>query len=126
MQLRYDEDVVEGAVFVRANSRSFAPPALQVRRFHRARERCYEVLDPDERNTPFFKIHLEWFREWGLDKTLIGVLRAFPLFTNRLSALVFRRARFKSEEGAELYVNEETGRAGVLALRVERFDDLLT
>ena len=63
MQLRYDDDFVEGAVFLRSRSRAQAPPSLQVGRFHRERESLYLVPDPDERNTAFFKLHLEWFRE---------------------------------------------------------------
>jgi hypothetical protein len=123
MQLRYDDDFVEGAVFIRANSRRHAPPPLQVRRFHRERERLYSILDPDERNTAFFGLHLEWFREWGLEKMLIGLADETPLLRSALSALVFRKARVKNDEGAELYVSAESGRAGVLALRVERFEE---
>ena len=122
MQLRYDDDFVEGAVFVRASSRRHAPPPLQVRRFHAERERLYAILDPDERNTAFFKLHLEWFREWELEKMLLGLTDEFPLLRPALSALAFRKARVKNDEGAELYVSAENGRAGVLALRVERFD----
>ena len=63
MELRYDDDFLEGAVFICANSRRHGPPPLQVRRFHHTRERLYAILDPDERNTAFFQLHLEWFRE---------------------------------------------------------------
>ena len=122
MQLRYDDDFVEGAVFVCANSRRLSVPSLQVRRFHCAREKCYDVLDPDERNTAFFNLHLEWFREWALEKVLIAQLDEFPLLRASLNAMVFRKARVKSDESAELYVSPETGRAGVVALRIERFE----
>ena len=124
MQLRYDEAFVEGAVFVCANSRLHSPPALQVRRFHRAREKCYDILEPDERNAVFFKVHLDWFREWGFEEILISPLDDFSLLRNALNALVFRTARTRNDEGAELYVHAETGRAGVVALRVERFEQL--
>ena len=122
MQLRYDDDFVEGAVFVCASGRGHHPPPLQVRRFHGEREKLYAILDPDERNTAFFKLHLEWFREWELEKMLLGLTDQFPLLRTALSALVFRKARIKNDEGAELYVSAENGRAGVVALRVERFD----
>ena len=95
---------------------------LQLRRFHHEREKLYSILDPDERNTAFFKLHLEWFREWALEKTLIGLADEFPLLRTELTALVFRKARVKNDEGAELYVSAENGRAGVVALRVERFE----
>ena len=121
MQLRYDDDFVEGAVFVCSNRRRCGPPPLQIRRFHRAREKLYSILDPDERNTAFFNLHLEWFREWGLEKALLGPADEFPLLRSAVNALVFRRARIKRDEGAELYVGAEHGRAGVVALCVERF-----
>jgi hypothetical protein len=122
MQLRYDDDFVEGAVFVKANSRSAPVAPRQLRRFHYEREKLYAILDPDERNTAFFKLHLEWFREWALEKTLLGLAAEFPLLREALGALVYRKARVKSDEGAELYVSTENGRAGMVALRVERFE----
>jgi hypothetical protein len=141
MQLRYDDDFVEGAVFVKANSRSAPVPPLQLRRFHHAREKLYTILDPDERNTAFFKLHVEWFREWSLEKRLIGLADEFPPLHTLLGALVFRKARVKNDEGAELYVQSRTGvspvqvsvsvgagetgplhRTAVVALRVERFE----
>ena len=159
MQLRYDEDLVEAAVLLCANGRrrvrpafrseavqpsaayatkGCTPPALQIARFHREREKVYSVLDPDERNAAFFKLHLDWFREWGLEKLLLGLLNEFPRLPDALTTLAFRKARGKSEEGAELYVNREpradlqpaldkveacfTLRHGVVALRPERFE----
>lgn len=122
MQLRYDDDFLEGAVFICANRRRCGPPPLQIRRFHLAREKLYSILDPDARNTAFFNLHIEWFREWGLEKMLVGPADEFPLLRQTLNALVFRRARGQRDEGAELYVGEEQGRSGVVALRVERFD----
>jgi len=122
MQLRYDDDFVEGAVFICANSKRRPPSPLQVRRFHREREKLYAILDPDERNTAFFNLHLEWFREWELERLLLRLVDEFPLLRAALSGLVVRKARVKNDEGTELYVKEENGRAGVLALRVERFE----
>lgn len=105
MQLRYEDGFVEAAVFARANNRRNGPPSLQVRRFHSARERLYSILDPDERNAAFFRLHLEWFREWGLERQLMAVADEFPRLRASLSALVFRTARSRNDEGAELYVN---------------------
>jgi hypothetical protein len=122
MQLRYDDNFVEGAVFVFASRQHCGPPPLHVRRFHLAREKLYSILDPDARNTAFFDLHLEWFREWGMEKALVGPADEFPRLRTALGALVFRRARMKRDEGAELYVGAEHGRAGVVALRVERFE----
>lgn len=122
MRWLYDDDLLEGAVFIRARSRSHAPEPLQVRRFHRERERLYLILDPEERNTAFFKLHLEWFREWGIERWLIHRVDEFPLLRKTLDTLAFRRARAKNQEGAELFVHPVNGRSAVVALRIERFD----
>jgi hypothetical protein len=91
-------------------------------RFHREREKLYSILDPDERNTAFFKLHLDWFREWGLEKPLTDLLQEFPLLPEQLSVLAVRKTRGKSDEGAELYVNETGKRSAILALRPESFE----
>lgn len=122
MQLSFDEDLVEEAVFLCASRRWKTTPALQIQRFHRGREKLYAILDPDERNAAFFSLHLEWFREWGLDASLVNVLREFPVIPTKLEILAFRRARGQSEEGAELYVKSGSGRHGVLAVRSARFE----
>lgn len=120
MQFRYDEDFIEAAVFVCASGRR-GTPALQVSRFHREREKLYSIFDPDDRNTAFFKLHLEWFREWGLEKVLTETLNDFPLLTQDLSLLAVRQTRSKTDEGAELYVNQAGSRSAILALRPESF-----
>lgn len=122
MHLRYDDDFVEAAVFLCASSRRPGAPALQIRRFHAEREKCYTVADPDERNAAFFRLHLDWFREWGLENRLASVIASFPLLERSLQALGFRKARTTSEEGAELYVNANAERHGIVALRAERFE----
>lgn len=120
MQLRYDEDFIEAAVFLCASGRRKGVPSLQITRFHREREKLYGILDPDERNTAFFKLHLDWFREWGLELPLTAVLKEFPLVREQLGALAVRKTTGKNDEGAELYVNEAKQRTGLLALRLER------
>lgn len=121
MQLRYDEDFVEAAVFLCASGGRKGVPSLQIARFQREREKRYAVLDPDERNTAFFKLHLEWFREWGLETLLTDLLKAFPLLMEKLAVLAVRKTRGKSDEGAELYVNDAGQRNAILALRPESF-----
>ncbi len=121
MRLRYDEDLVEEAVLLCTTGRCESVASLQIARFNRARERVYDILDPDERNTAFFRLHLEWFREWGLEKFLADILAEFPLLASTLEVLVFRKSRRKNEDGAELYVTEAGDRNGVVAFRPERF-----
>jgi len=121
MQLRYDETLVEAAVFLCANGRGPVVPPLQVRRFHHERERLYSILDPEARNDAFFKLHLEWFREWGLENRFSGVLSKFAILQDNLATLAIRRAQSPKEEGSELYVNEAGQRTGVLAITPRRF-----
>ncbi len=121
MKLLFDEDLVEAVVFLCASGRRGPKPALQIRRFQAARERLYSILDPDERNAAFFRLNLDWFREWGVEELLRGILKDFPLFEQGLSALAFRKARARNDEAAELFVHPEQGRRGIVAVRGERF-----
>lgn len=117
MQLRYDEDLIEAAVFLVARRAA----GLQALRFHRERERAYAILDPDDRNAAFFAVHLAWFREWGMEQPLTDCLNEFPLLATHLDLLALRKAQRKTDEGAELYVSTETGRrSGILALSPDR------
>jgi hypothetical protein len=127
VQLRYDDDFIEAAVFLCASGRRRGIAPLQVARFHREREKLYAILDPDERNAAFFKLHLEWFREWKLEKMLTGLLSEYASLYSALNVLAFRKARERTEEGAELYVQNGDGEAlkpvsrhAVVALRAER------
>jgi len=122
MQLRYDEDFIEATVFLCTSGRRQGVPSLQIARFHREREKLYAILDPDERNTAFFKLHFDWFREWGLEKLLTDLLKEFPLLPAKLAVLAVRKTRGKNDDGAELYVNEAGQRSAILALRPESFE----
>jgi len=122
MHLRYDEDFVEAAVFLCTSGRRRGISSLQIVRFNREREKLYSILDPDERNSAFFRLHLEWFREWGLEKLLTDPLKDFPLLPEALRILAFRKSQGKNDDGAELYVNEAGDRNGVVAMRPERME----
>jgi hypothetical protein len=129
MRIRYDEEFVEGAVFLCTSGRRKGVPSLQIARFNREREKLYTILDPDERNAAFFQLNVDWFREWGIEKILMDVLNEFPLLRASLGLLAFRKARRRNEEGAELYVprdsgdtEEPSGGNAVVALSVERFE----
>ena len=122
MKLLFDEDLVEAVVFLCASGRRKGAPPLQIRRFHVARERLYSILDPDERNAAFFDLHLEWFREWRVEEFLREAARDFPLLASTLSSLAFRKARARTDEGAELFVNAGHERNAIVALRAERFE----
>src|SRR5262245_27815277 len=113
MQLRYDDDFLEGAVFTCVNRRRNRLSALQVRRFQTARERLYAIPEPEARDKAFFNLHLDWYREWGLETMILGIVNEFRSIRARLDVLVFRKARVSKDEGAELYVSAEKERAGV-------------
>ncbi len=122
MELRYDEDFVEAAAFLCTSGRRSGVTSLQIARFHRERERLYAILDPDERNTAFFRLHLSWFREWGLEEVLTGLLREFALLSSRLDVLAVRKTRGKNDQGVELYVNEVRRRSAIVSLSPEAFE----
>lgn len=124
----FEDDLVEGAVQLCATGQRAGIPPLQVRRFHAERERCYHVLDPDDRVTAFARLHLAWFAEWGLERSLAAAAARFPVLDPRLAVLAFRKARGRHDEGADLYADPAGERRGVVALRPERFafEDALT
>lgn len=122
MQLRYDEDFIEAAAFLCTSGKRKSIPSLQIARFHRERESLYAILDPDLRNAAFFKLHLDWFREWGLEKLISDLVKEFPLLPEKLNVLAIRKTRNKNDDGAELYVNEVASRSAIFALRPESFE----
>ena len=121
MKLLFDEDLVEAVTFLCASGQRRGIPSPQVRRFHKERERLYSIIDPDERQAAFFRLHLSWFQEWGLEKFLADKVSRFPILPVQLDVMAFRKGRHRSEEGAELYVNSDGGHHGIVALRPERF-----
>jgi hypothetical protein len=123
LQLLYDEDLVESVIFLCASGKRRGVPPLQIRRFHHEREKLYSILDLEERNAAFFRLHTSWLREWKIEKTITDVTGAFPLLAESLKLLAFRKARSKSEEGAELYVNLAGDRHGIVAILAERLGD---
>lgn len=127
MKLLLDEDLVEAVAVLCVSGQRKGAPALQVRRFHSEREKLYSILDADERSAAFFQLHLEWFREWGIEQLLRTHIKRFPLLEESLDGLAFRKARGRNEESAELFVSAERGRHAVVAMRAEQFgrDDVL-
>jgi len=124
MQLRYDEDLVESVMLLFAGNRRSGIPSLQLVRFHAERDRLYRIADADQRNAAFFKLHLEWFREWGVESAMATIAEHFPELKTFLQVLAFRKARGKHEEAGELYVNESGARHGMIAVRPERFCEM--
>ncbi len=123
MRLLFDDDLIDGVIQLGANGRCPGIPALQIRRFHAERERCYGILDPDERGTAFARLQLSWFQEWGFGDRLAGIAAHFAILSAALAALAFRKARGRNDEAAELYRDPEGQWRGIVALRPERFAD---
>lgn len=123
MRFHFDDDFLEGCVFVCTSGRRKGVAPLALARFNHQREKLYRIANPDERNAAFFQIHLTWFREWGLEDFVAGIVAEYPVLSDALKLLAFRKARGKQDEAAELYVNPETGRHGVVAFRCEQFAD---
>jgi hypothetical protein len=122
MNYLFEDDLVEGVVQGCAAGGRAGVPALQVRRFHAERERCYRVLDPEARAAAFAAVQLTWFREWGMEQLVHTVVDRFPALA-ALTALAFRKARGRNDEGAELYRDDQGRWRGLVALRPERFGD---
>jgi hypothetical protein len=122
MKLLFEDDLVEGVVRLCATGRRPGAPALQVRRFHAERERCYTVPDPEARADAFARVQLGWFAEWGLESLLAKCVAQFPVLESALLALAFRQARGRNDEGAELYRDPDGSWRGIVALRPDRFE----
>ncbi|MCP5522312.1 MAG: hypothetical protein H7A46_12270 [Verrucomicrobiales bacterium] len=121
MTFLFEDDLVEGAVFLCASGKRPGIPLLQIRRFHAERERCYAIPDPDDRAAAFARVQLVWFQEWRLEGALRATVSRFPALKSGLAALAFRQARGRNDEGAELYRNPDGAQQGIVALNPNRF-----
>lgn len=120
LRILLEDDLVE-AVLGLATAGRFQPlPPLQLRRFHAERERCYRVLDPDQRSEAFARVHADWFVEWGFRRRLEEPVARFPELRDSLIAVVFRRSRGRHDDGAELYQDSAGVRRGVMAVQPDR------
>ena len=121
MKLLFDDDLIEGVVFLCASGKRRSVPPLQIRRYHAERERAYSILEPEARAAAFVDVNHSWFQEWGIEKWLADIAARFPMLERSLQVLAFRKARHRAEEGGELYVNADHDRHGIVALSPERF-----
>jgi hypothetical protein len=123
MKWLIDENLAEGVVSLCARGGRKEISPADIRRFHREREEVYATADPDERQRAFARLHLRWFQLWEFEQWLARLVAGFPLLESGLAALGIRKAAARNEEEAELYVNSDHHRHGVVALRPERFLD---
>lgn len=120
MNLTYDADLIEGAVFLEAHRLEKTQGRLLALRYARERDNLYEIKDADDRNDAFYKLHRKWFTDFGLEDRILAVLKQFPLVGSSTAALLLRKSIIKKDEGAELFVRPDA-RNVVIALRTERF-----
>lgn len=121
MKLLFEDDLVEGVVFLCASRERPGVSPFQIRRFRAEHERCYAERDPDDRAAAFARVQLLWFREWGFDKRLGDIAGRFAPLGRALETLAFRKARGRNDEGAELYRHPGGACQGIVALNPARF-----
>jgi hypothetical protein len=122
MQLRYDEDFIEAAVFLCASGRRKGVPSLQVARFHHERERLYSILILTSETMPSLSCTSTGSGNGALSdrwRTRSGVS---PGARKADRASRAQNSRHKGR-GTELCVNETGQRTALLALRLERLTD---
>ncbi len=122
MNLVYDNDLVEGVVFLEARRLERNGQSLLVARYERQRTKLYDMADEDARNAAFFELHLKWFRDFGCEERMLAALKEFPLIRQRAATLLVRKAVSKKDEGAELFVRPDARNVAV-AFRCERLFD---
>lgn len=120
MQTLYEDELVEAVIGLCTAGRLAGVTPKQVTRFHADRERCYAIVDPDRRVEGFARVHLDWFGIWGLRDRLAIAVGHFPELTQACVAVVFRLARGRQDEGADLYRDAQGNRRAVVALRADR------
>lgn len=120
MRILCEDELVEAVIGLCITGRMAGVSAEDRARFFRDRDRCYEIADGDRRTESFARVHLDWFGRWGLRARLETAAGPFPELSSRVEALVFRRARGRHDEGAELYRDAEGCPRGVVALRADR------
>jgi len=104
--VEWDPSLVEEAVLIAAERR-------RVRGFRGARNRLYEIHDPEQRDVAFREFHADWFERMELGKGLWQALQEQPLIPASTRACILVHSRGSREEGAELFVSpagEGTGK----------------
>ena len=99
--IQYDPRFVEEAVFHARIDRSAAM------KLDAARNRIYEVPDPDERDNLFNDLNRLWFDRLGLGKSIDQRLLEQNIVTSQVDNCFVVRAGQRKQEGAELFVAKD-------------------
>jgi hypothetical protein len=123
MQLQWDADLVEQAVFLEMRRRENLGATGLSSAYRRTLDALYELPQTDARETAFLRHHLKFFKKLGFEKFLLSLLDERPLIAAQVATVLFRKARGRNDEAAELFVRQ-TIRTVSVSLRAERFLDI--
>lgn len=113
LQTKYDASLVEEAVSLAIRNHP------QERRFHRQRERIYDLSDGEEREKQFRELHAGWFLLLGLDRPLAAALQEQPLLLRATRGCRVTRAPASTNEGADLYGKSGTDQPFSILVRLQ-------
>jgi hypothetical protein len=96
--VEWDPRLVEEAVL-------FAAEGRRVHGFRGARNRLYEIPDPEQRDVAFREFHADWFERLELGRVLWQALKEQPVILTSTRACIVVHTRGNRDEGAELFVS---------------------
>jgi len=105
--IQYDPRFVEEAVFHAPIDRYLSVELQE------ARNRIYEVADPDKRDDLFNGLNRSWFVRLGLGRPVDQALREQPIICEKVKNCFIVRATRAKEEGAELFVSQDAPRTNM-------------
>jgi hypothetical protein len=100
MQIEYDPQLVEQAVFLAARA---GPPHLEGD-LHAATDPLYTMPPGRDREAGFRRVYAAWFSRLKLDAILVSLLAERPLIAEHVSRCIVRQAPRRKAESAELFV----------------------
>lgn len=102
LEPEYDPRLVEAAVLAAVTGRA------ERREFHAERDRLYEIVEPESRETAFTLFHARWFERLALDRPFHEILPQCPEIGTRCRRWLVARARSGRDEAADLLVAPAT------------------
>jgi hypothetical protein len=98
LEPEWDPGLVEAAVLAAVAGRS------EERAFRAARDRLYEIAEPDSREAAFDALHARWFERLALDRPFRETLAERPEIGARCGRWLVAPARGRRDEAADLLV----------------------
>ncbi len=100
MQIEYDPQLVEQAVFLAVRAGS---PHIEGE-LHAAADPLYTMPAGGDREAGFRRVYATWFSRLKLDAILVNLLAERPLIAEHVSRCIIRQAPRRKAESAELFV----------------------